>query len=466
MQVGGSRHAGEWYAVRDACAVGAYRLATHAPSTAIARNETRMFQFEALDNGVRLLTAHQDEAPSATALVMFGVGSRFEQAHQSGIAHFAEHMFFKGTERRPTARDISVEIDGIGGDFNAFTGKEYTGYYVKCAAEHLDLAVDVLGDMLLHSKFDGEEIEREKGVILEEMAMYRDLPQRYVGTVYDELLYGDTPLGWDIIGTEDVIKGADRDLFTGFTDRWYTANRTVVGLAGNVSASAKSKVAELFSDIAPANEGTKDPATFSQDGPRVRLHHKDSEQAHLLLGTRAPGLMDGDRYAIGVMNAILGGGMSSRLFTEVRERRGLCYYVYSHHDAYTDAGSLVVAAGVDTGRIDLAITTILEELDKLAKDGPDGAEFTKAKNYLKGKFVLGIEDPRGLIMFGARREAVEDGYWEPAKALAAIDAITIDDVRRVSQYLVDRDQLNLAVVGPFDDEERFASLLTHTTAAV
>ena len=425
-----------------------------------------MFEFETLSNGVRLLTAQQDESPSATALVMFGVGSRFEQAHQSGIAHFAEHMFFKGTERRPTARDISVEIDGIGGDFNAFTGKEYTGYYVKCAAEHLDLAVDVLADMLLHSTFDPEEIEREKGVILEEMAMYRDLPQRYVGNVYDDLLYGDTPLGWDIIGTEEVIKGADRDLFTSFTDRWYSANRTVVGLSGNVSASAKAAVSEKFLALPSANEGTREDATWSQDGPRVKLHHKESEQAHLLLGVRSIGLLHEDRYALGVMNAILGGGMSSRLFTEVRERRGLCYYVYSHHDAYTDAGSLVVAAGVDVTRIDLAITTILEELAKLAESGPDEAEFTKAKNYLKGKFVLGIEDTRGLIMFGARREAVEGGYWEPAKALAAIDAITIDDVRRVAKAAFDPEQLNLAIVGPFDDEERFAKLLAPATASV
>lgn len=425
-----------------------------------------MFEFESLSNGVRLLTAQQDESPSATALVMFGVGSRFEEAHQSGIAHFAEHMFFKGTERRPTARDISVEIDGIGGDFNAFTGKEYTGYYVKCAAEHLDLAVDVLADMLLHSNFDPEEIEREKGVILEEMAMYRDLPQRYVGNVYDELLYGDTPLGWDIIGTEDVIKGADRDLFKSFTDRWYSANRTVVGLSGNVSASAKAAVSEKFLALPSANEGTRVDATWSQNGPQVKLHHKDSEQAHLLLGVRSISLLDEDRYALGVMNAILGGGMSSRLFTEVRERRGLCYYVYSHHDAYTDAGSLVVAAGVDVNRIDLAITTILEELGKLAADGPDEAEFTKAKNYLKGKFVLGIEDTRGLIMFGARREAVENGYWEPAQALAAIDAITIDDVRRMAKAMFDPEQLNLAIVGPFDDEERFAKLLAPATASV
>lgn len=423
-----------------------------------------MFQRETLDNGVRLLTAQQDQSPSATALVMFGVGSRFETAEQCGIAHFAEHMFFKGTERRPTARDISVEIDGIGGDFNAFTGKEYTGYYVKCAAEHLGLAVDVLSDMLLYSKFDADEIEREKGVILEEMAMYRDLPQRYVGNIYDHLLYGDTPLGWDIIGTEEVIKGADRDLFKSFTDRWYTANRTVVGLSGNVSQAARDAVAERFVGLPAANEGTRSDAVWTQTGTSVRLHHKDSEQAHLLLGVRAPGLKSDDRYPIAVLNAVLGGGMSSRLFTEVRERRGLCYYVYSHHDAYTDAGSLVVAAGVDTARIDLAVTTILEELDKLAAKGPDDAEFAKAKSYLKGKLVLGVEDPRGLIMFGARREAVEGAFMEPAESLAAIEAVTMDDVRRIAALLADRDSLNLAIVGPFEDEDQFLGLLGQATA--
>lgn len=424
-----------------------------------------MFELDQLDNGVRLLTSHQSEAPSATALVMFGVGSRFEQAEQCGIAHFAEHMFFKGTERRPTARDISVEIDGIGGDFNAFTGKEYTGYYVKCAAEHLDLAVDVLGDMLLHSKFDEEEIQREKGVILEEMNMYRDLPQRYVGNVYDELLYGDQPLGWDIVGTEDVIRGADRKLFRSFIDRWYTANRVVVGLSGNVSKSARAAVAEQFSTIGAANEGTRKDATWKQSEPRARVHYKESEQAHLILGMPAPAMLDDDRYAIAVANAILGGGMSSRLFTEIRERRGLCYYVYSHHDAYTDMGSLAVAAGVDTGRIDLAITTIIEELWKMTTTPPDEAEFRKAINYLKGKFVLGVEDPRGLIMFGARREVVEDGYWEPKQALAAIEAVTPADVQRVMRKILDANQLNLAVVGPYDDESHFLNLLHEPAVA-
>jgi predicted Zn-dependent peptidase len=417
------------------------------------------FQLDKLSNGVRRVIADMPESPSATALVMYGVGSRFEQREQCGIAHFAEHMFFKGTERRPTARDISVEIDGIGGEFNAFTGKEYTGYYVKCAAEHLELAVDVLGDMLLHSKFDPEELEREKGVILEEMNMYRDTPTRYIGNVYDELMYGDTPLGWDIVGTEDVIRGATRDTFTGFLDRWYTANRCVIGLGGNVSAGAKDAVERHFAEIAHANDGTYAPADWHQDGPAVKVHFKESEQAHIAIGLRAPGLLTDDRYAISVFNAILGGGMSSRLFVEVRERLGLCYYVRSYHDAYLDTGSLMVGAGVDTGRVDLAVTTIIKELWKMLSEPIPAEELRKAKNYLKGRFVLGVEDPRGLIMYGVRTEAVEDGLREPAEVLEKLEAVTMDDVMRVAREILDRELINLAVLGPFEDADHFKALL-------
>jgi predicted Zn-dependent peptidase len=424
-----------------------------------------MFELQQLDNGTRLLTADRPDSPSATALVMFGAGSRFEQAEQCGIAHFAEHMFFKGTERRPTARDISVEIDGIGGEFNAFTGKEYTGYYVKCAADHLPLAVDVLADMLLHSKFDVDELEREKGVILEEMNMYADTPMRYVHTVYDKLLFGDTPLGWDILGTEEVIKGADQALFHSFIDKWYTANRCVVGLGGRITQSALDAVEKNFAGIGAANDGTRIDSEWSQDSPVVKLHYKDSEQAHLAIGLRAPGLSHPDRYAFNVFNAILGGGMSSRLFTEVRERRGLCYYVRSYPDLYTDTGSLSVSAGVDTGRIDLAVETCIAELWKMLSSAPDPAEFEKAKNYLKGRFVLGIEDSSGLITFGVRREAVEGEFVQPEDVLAAYDAVTMDDVMRVAENLLNPDLLNLAVVGPFDDEARFASLLSPAVVA-
>src|SRR6476620_11774842 len=224
-----------------------------------------MFEFETIDNGVRQLTAHNPDSPSATALVMFGVGSRFEEAHQSGIAHFAEHRFFKGTERRPTARDISVEIDTIGGEFNAFTGKEYTAYYVRCATEYRDVALDVLVDMLRHAKFDAEEIEREKGVILEEMNMYVDTPRDYISRVYDELVYADEPLGRNILGTKETIHAATRETFRDYVGHWYTPERIVVGLAGNLGDAPVEKMAELLGDLPSAPSNTPPPSAFAEN---------------------------------------------------------------------------------------------------------------------------------------------------------------------------------------------------------
>src|SRR5213080_2532899 len=213
------------------------------------------FERQTLSNGVRVLTAPMPQAQSVACFVMLAAGSRYETPETNGIAHFAEHMFFKGTERRPSARAISTEVDGIGGEFNAFTSKEYTGYYVKCAAEFRDTALDVLVDMLRNSKFEEDEIEREKGVIVEEMNMYYDTPRDFIGGVYEHLLYGDQPLGWDIIGRKETVRAADRDTFLGYTDRWYRPGRMVVGLGGNVGGDAVAKIEQLLGDLPAAETG-------------------------------------------------------------------------------------------------------------------------------------------------------------------------------------------------------------------
>ncbi len=213
------------------------------------------FERQTLDNGVRLLTASMPQVASTTCFVFYAAGSRYETPETNGIAHFSEHMFFKGTERRPTARDIGVEIDGIGGEFNAFTGKEYTGYYVKCAAEHRGVALDVLSDMLQHSKFAEEEIEREKGVIIEEMNMYFDTPRDFIGGVYDELLFGDQPLGWDIIGRKETVRNATRQTFLDYIDHWYKPSRMVVGVAGRLDGDVRAEVQRLFGDLEPGTTG-------------------------------------------------------------------------------------------------------------------------------------------------------------------------------------------------------------------
>ena len=416
------------------------------------------FERHTLDNGLRVLTSNLDHAQSVTCMVMLAAGARYETPDTNGIAHFAEHMFFKGTERRPTARDIAGEIDAIGGEFNAFTGKEYTAYYVKCAAEHRDIALDVLVDMLRNSRFDEEEIDREKGVIIEEMNMYFDTPRDFIGGVYEKLLYGDQPLGWDIIGRKETVRNATRPTFMDYLGRWYKPSRMVVGIAGRIGDDAVERVRELMGDLADGPTGEPEPALDYQDD-RVTVFTKQSDQAHLVLGVPSYPIEHPDRYALQMVSTVLGGGMSSRLFTEVRERRGLAYYVFGTNHSYKDAGSLYSQAGVDINRIDEAVTTIASELKKIAEEPVPSDELEKARNFTKGRFVLNLESPQGLILFGVRKEVTEGRAPDPEEVLADIDAVTAEDVARVAQDLITDDQLRLAVIGPFDDAERFEKLL-------
>jgi predicted Zn-dependent peptidase len=421
-----------------------------------------VFERETLSNGVRLLSAPMPQVQSVACFIMLAVGSRYETRDTSGIAHFAEHMFFKGTERRPTAQKIGLELDGIGAEFNAFTGKEYTGYYVKCAAEHREHAFDVLVDMLRHSKFDPEEIEREKGVIVEEMNMYFDTPRDYISGVYHQLLYDDTPLGWDIIGRKETVRAATRETFLDYVEHWYKAPRMVVGVAGNYPDSVRDELETLLGEVASEDPGGPPPhePMANGEGPRVKVHSKESDQAHICIGVPSYPLVHPDRYALQLVGAVLGTGMSSRLFTEVRERRGLAYYVFATNHSYTDTGTLYSQAGVDINRIDEAIETIARELRKIADEPVPDAELEKAKNVAKGRFVLQTESPHGMIMFGLRREVLEGRAAEPEEILAEIDKVTADDLQRVAQDVIGRNGLNLALIGPFDDAERFEKLLS------
>ena len=420
-----------------------------------------MFETRTLENGLRVLSARQADAQSTAVMVMLAAGSRYERAETSGIAHFAEHMFFKGTERRPTARDIATEVDGIGGEFNAFTGKEYTGYYIKCAREHGLVAVDVLADMLLASRFDVDEIEREKGVIVEEMNMYLDTPSDYLPDVYDGLLFGDTPLGRPIIGSKDTVRAATRETFFDYLDRWYVPERMVVGIGGAIEDEVVVALEERFGAIAGRRSESYQP--WEENGapraPEVRLHHKDSDQLHLRIGGGGLPIGHPDRYVAQVMSTVLGGGMSSRLFTEVRERRGLCYYVFATLGQYLDAGSVFAQAGVDLHRADEAVTTIAAELRRVAAEPVPEDELRKAKNYLKGRLVLGLEDPRSIVAFGLRGEVLEGRAREVDEVLDGIESVSSADVARLGRELLGEHPLRLAAIGPVEDEERFRGLL-------
>ncbi len=419
-----------------------------------------VYERQTLSNGLRVLTAPLEHAQSVACYIMLAAGSRYEHAENRGIAHFAEHMFFKGTERRPTARDIAMEVDSIGGEFNAFTSKEYTGYYIRCAGEQRDQALDVLVDMIRNSKFDAEELEREKGVIIEEMNMYFDTPRDYVGSVYEELLFGSNPLGWETLGTKETIRAANRDTFLDYLRTWYTPQRMVVGVAGAVGEGLLPKLEELLGDMSGADAGHPAPAEMaSSTTPQVRVHRKESDQANVCLGVPSYPLDHPDRYALQLLGTVLGTGMSSRLFLEVRERRGLAYYVYAFNSSFTDAGTLFAQAGVDLNRATEAVEVIAQEFRKLADEVVPAAELEKARALAKGRFVLQTESPNGLLLFGLRREVLEGKAAEPEEILAALDAVTAEDVQRVAQDVIGSQGMRCAVIGPFDDAAAFEQLL-------
>jgi predicted Zn-dependent peptidase len=419
-----------------------------------------VYERTTLSNGLRVLTAPLPHAQSVACYIMLAAGSRYEDASNRGIAHFAEHMFFKGTEKRPSSRDLTTVVDGMGGEFNAFTSKEYTGYYIRCAGEKRDTALDVLVDMLRNSKFDAEELEREKGVILEEMNMYFDTPRDYVSSVYEELLFGDNPLGWETLGTRETVKDATRETFMDYLGHWYTPARIVVGVSGMVGDDLIPSLEELLGDLSGNGTGSPTPAEVDRSAePRVRVHRKDSDQAQVCIGVPSYPLTHPDRYALQLLGTVLGTGMSSRLFLEVRERRGLAYYVYGLNSAYTDAGTLYAQGGVDIKRVDEAISVIIEQFRNMATEIVPADELEKARALAKGRFVLQTESPNGLLLFGLRREVLEGKAAEPEELLAGLDAVTAEDVQRVAQDVIANQGMRLAVIGPFDDAARFEKLL-------
>jgi predicted Zn-dependent peptidase len=289
--------------------------------------------------------------------------------------------------------------------------------------------------------------------------MYYDTPRDYIGGVYESLMYGDQPLGWDIIGRKESVRAATRETFLDYLGRWYKPERMVVGVGGQIGADLLPMLERLLGDIPdePAEAALETPA--ANGDARAKLHHKDSDQAHLILGAPSYPLTHPDRYVLQLLATVLGGGMSSRLWTEVRERRGLGYYIFGNNSSYTDAGSLYAQSGVDIARMDDAVTTIVDQLKRIADEPVPADELEKARNFAKGRFVLQLESPHGTIMFGLRREVLEGQATEPSDVLEALDAVTVEDVQRVAQDVLGGDGLKLAAIGPFDDPDRFERLL-------
>lgn len=422
------------------------------------------FQRFVLSNGLRLILVPMDSVKSVTAFVLVGAGSRYEARDNNGISHFLEHMAFKGTKKRPSALVIASLIDGIGGQFNAFTSKEITGYYIKSSANHIELLLDVLADMLQNSKFDQKEIDKERGVVLEELNLYEDTPMRKIADEYERLLYGDTPMGWDVGGEKDVIKEINRQEFLNYLSKLYSPQNMTIVIAGSFDGrKVQQSVNNFFGKMIPFATLGYEEVVDRQDGPQVLVKYKKTEQAHIALGIRAFPIGHPDRYAAGVLAAILGGGMSSRLFHQVREKRGLAYYIRTNIEYYQDCGHLTSFAGVDQKRIDEAIKVILEEYQKVS-NGSKGSqiskeELKKAKELIKGHLILELEDSRAVAGFFASQEILEKELDTPEEAIKKIEKVTIEDIERIARKILVKNRLNLAVIGQFDSRQRFESLL-------
>ncbi len=422
-----------------------------------------VYRKKVLQNGLRVITIPMPSFESATVLVMVGAGSRYETKKNNGISHFLEHMAFKGTEKRPSALDISNLIDGIGGEFNAFTGKETTGYYIKSAVNHVELCLDVLSDMLQNSKLDQKEVDKERGVILEEINLYEDTPSRKIGDIYESLLYGDTPMGWDIAGEKDVIKAINREDFVSYMQSLYSAHNITVVVAGGIDSAKTEELAEkYFGQMKRFDILRYDKVVEKQEKPKVLVRQKQTEQVHIAIGFRTIPINNPDKYALSVLSAILGGGMSSRLFHEVREKRGLAYYVRTSSEQYQDVGNLVSTAGLDPKRLEEGIKVIVEEYSKISNGQAkiSKQELTKAKEFLKGHFVLELEDSRAVAGFYSTQELLEDEILNPDQIMDKIGGITIEDLEKVAQKYFKNSTLNLAIIGNFDDRQRFEKLLT------
>lgn len=428
------------------------------------------FNRTVLPNGIRLITVPMPSFESATALVMVGAGSRYETKKNNGISHFLEHMAFKGTEKRPSSMAIATLIDGIGGEFNAFTGKEYTGYYVKSGKNNIEVTIDVLSDMLKNSKLDPVEIDKEKGVIIEEINLYEDMPMRKLGDIYENLIFGDTPLGWDIAGSKDVIRSITREDFVSYMGSLYSPSNMTVVIAGGIDPSAGSgqddsyvreMVGKYFGDMKDFKTSSALDYKSVQKKAQVLIRNKKTEQIHIALGVRTVDLHDDAKYPLSVLASILGGGMSSRLFDEVREKRGLAYYVRTSSDEYVDAGSMVSTAGIDPKRVKDAIKVMVEQYGLVATGalGITDEELKKAKEYMKGHMVLELEDSRSVSTFYAHQELLEKEILNPDAILKKIDAVTKDDVDAVGKKYFKNEGLNLALIGNFADRQSLLELL-------
>ena len=418
------------------------------------------FNKKVLSNGLTVIEVPSSDAESVVVDFFVKTGSRSEAPKENGISHFLEHFLFKGTKKYPTAMDISEAVDAIGGEMNANTGKEHTQFYIKAASKHLPLIFEILTDMIQSPLLNKEEMEREKGVIVEEINMYKDVPMAEVDNILERTMWPKDALGRDIAGTKKTVVKFTREMFAGYISRHYQTTNMVLGVSGKYDSRKLDNLINKYWKPYPKKRFYGwDTAKDKQKQSRTKVEYKNTQQAHLALGFKGFAYGDNRNSAVSVLAAILGGGMSSRLFTEVREKRGLGYYVRSSPGSYQDTGSFTVSAGVQVDKITEALKVILAELKKI-KDAPVGdKEIQKAKEYIKGKSVLALEDNQVRLDWFLERAAFYEKIETPDDAFRKIDAVTVLDVQKVSRELFQNKKMTLAVIGPYKTESQFKKIL-------
>jgi predicted Zn-dependent peptidase len=418
-----------------------------------------LYQKTTLDNGLRVLTETMPHTRSVSICIFIGVGSRYETERQAGVSHFIEHLCFKGTPKRTAAREISMAIEGVGGIINAGTDKELTVYWCKTAQPHFPLALDVLSDIILHSKFDPDDIESERRVIIEEIHMEKDSPSQMVNMLIDELLWPGHPLGRDIAGDKDSVAGINRDMMLDYLAHQYLPGNTVVSVAGALKdRQVVTTVSQALGGWADKQPHPGYKAYKEQPFPPLRIDRKDTEQAHLCLGLAGLPLLHPQRFVLDLLNVILGEGMSSRLFTEIRDRLGLAYSIHSYVDHFLDTGAITIYAGVEPKNLQVAIKAILEQLAQLKEAVPED-ELAKAKELAKGRLLLRMEDSRSVAGWMGGQEILTGRIFSVDQVISIIDAITAEELRQLARELLVASQLRLAVVGPVAEDEPLEKLL-------
>jgi len=418
-----------------------------------------MYNKAVLDNGLRVITSTMPHSRSVCLAILVGAGSCYESKEEAGISHFAEHLFFKGTQRRPTSKEISQDIEGVGGIINGGTDKEVTIFWCKVASSHFPIALDVLSDLLLNSRFDNKEIEQERRIISEEINMNLDLPQQRVNMLIDELLWPEQPLGREVIGYKETVSLITRKRLLNYVACRYMPNSTVLSVAGDIQhEEAMAQIEPLFNKWAAGKLSTGYITNDKQTEARLRIEPKDIEQAHLCLAVHGFSHSHPQRFTLDLLNTALGGGMSSRLFTEIREHRGLAYDIHTYTDHFLDSGSFIIYAGVDPKKIEIAVAAILEEMSQI-KQGITTSELTRAKELSKGRLHLRLEDSRNVALWYGSQEILMQQILSIDDVISIVDAITIDDLKEVAEEILTNSGLNLAITGPVKEEKPLKQLL-------